>query len=166
MRIGELLGDGTHTPARVPELYPPERDRVRFRLLAAHRPLVRELLGGLERNTNSGVPATVAGTSPYAQALSEAGLGERTAQYWQEAARFEDKLESYVESCREGLDTPTWRGSAVSSSGVGIIVSPRPRRITLPLPSKRLRDALRAREAAYTDGIHLRLPDFHNLTPA
>ena len=72
-----------------------------------------ELLEELERapgkRTDKEPPATVAGGSPYVQALEEAAVGERTARYWREAARQADRLPEYLGGLGQD-EVASWRG--------------------------------------------------------
>jgi hypothetical protein len=69
-------------------------------LLAATK--AGEILKQLDRNTSSGVPAKLAGTSPYAQALAETNTPQRTAIYWQKLADVPEKLrDDYIQEAKK-----------------------------------------------------------------
>lgn len=103
-------------------------------LLAACR--AGEILKQLEKKKSSGVPASVAGTSGYAQTLKDTKTPERTAQYWQKMAAIpEKKRTAYIAAVKE---SPT--GEVTASGLLKATKVAKPHRVP---PDPRLREKVR-----------------------
>lgn len=123
-RIDEVKS--LHDKARAMEVYAAqamnteaERKACEIRIRAERR--AGELMLELRRNKSSGVPATVAGTSEYAQALESAGVKERTAQRWQNLAAVPKEQ---FEAALSGEEKPATRAIIKKANGANGAMSP------------------------------------------
>jgi hypothetical protein len=92
-----------------------------------------EILKQLEKKKSSGVAASVAGTSQYAQTLKDTKTPERTAQHWQKMAAIpEKKRTAYIAAVKE---SPT--GEVTAS---GLLKLAKPAKDHRVVPEPRLRE--------------------------